>query len=187
MFHPKDGAQKPPVDQHLKVGARWRGKGFTGGSVDDIRVYNRELTSVEVAMLLDGNNDKQNLLPKTKRGLNYHLENSDPVYSRHLKELQDLRYQQSRLVENFFEVMVMDEMENPRTAYVLDRGVYNERSEPVNPGTPAVVLKLAEDAPPNRSGLADWLFDPKNPLTARVTVNRYWQALFWYGIGKNRR
>ncbi|GAB5554403.1 MAG: hypothetical protein Sapg2KO_39940 [Saprospiraceae bacterium] len=84
-------------------------------------------------------------------------------------------------VENI-ELMVMQEMEKPRQAYVLNRGGYDNYGDPVGPSTPAAVLAFEEDLPANRLGLAEWLTDEDNPLMARVTVNRLWQQLFGRGI-----
>jgi hypothetical protein len=78
--------------------------------------------------------------------------------------------------------MVMEDMPRPRKTFVLNRGQYNEPTEEVEPGTPQKVLPFPEDLPKNRLGLAKWLVDKKNPLTARVVVNRYWQMIFGSGI-----
>ena len=67
-------------------------------------------------------------------------------------------------------------------AYILERGDYATKGEKVTPGTPSVLPAMGEDMPANRYGLAQWLVDPKNPLTARVTINRYWHYLFGRGI-----
>jgi hypothetical protein len=64
----------------------------------------------------------------------------------------------------------------------LDRGIYSEKREQVFPGVPASLKGLPEGYPRNRLGLAQWIFDKDNPLTARVTVNRYWQLFFGKGI-----
>jgi hypothetical protein len=79
-------------------------------------------------------------------------------------------------------LMVMKEMDQPRQAYILKRGAYDKQADPVGPGTPESILSFSGDLPPNRLGLARWLFDPQNPLTARVTVNRLWQQIFGRGI-----
>src|SRR5579884_2949620 len=64
------------------------------------------------------------------------------------------------------------------------RGQYFNKLEKVTPGVPAFILQLQKNAPQNRLALAQWLMDPKNPLTARVEVNRYWQRFFGIGIVK---
>ncbi|CAN0586442.1 unnamed protein product [Laminaria digitata] len=78
--------------------------------------------------------------------------------------------------------MVMEEMAERRKTYVLDRGQYDAPLEEVVASTPVSVLPFSEDLPRNRLGLAKWLTDPQNPLTARVTVNRYWQMIFGSGL-----
>lgn len=79
-------------------------------------------------------------------------------------------------------VMVMAEGDTTRPTYVLRRGVYDAYDKQVSPATPATILPFASDLPPNRLGLAEWLFQPAHPLTARVAVNRYWQMVFGRGI-----
>lgn len=83
-------------------------------------------------------------------------------------------------------VMVMKELAEPRQAYLLQRGQYDapDKTQPVEPGTPAVLPPLPEGAPANRLGLARWIASPGNPLTARVAVNRIWQRLFGVGLVK---
>lgn len=79
-------------------------------------------------------------------------------------------------------VMIMEEMEEVRPSYILDRGVYDQPTDRVFPNTPEAILPYPEDYPKNRLGLAKWLFHQDNPLTARVTVNRFWQRMFGTGI-----
>ena len=79
-------------------------------------------------------------------------------------------------------VMVMNEMEEIRPSYVLNRGVYDQPTTQVFPNTPESILPYPEEYPKNRLGLAKWLFHEDNPLTARVTVNRYWQRMFGTGL-----
>ncbi len=73
--------------------------------------------------------------------------------------------------------------EKPRKSFVLTGGQFDQPSEEVRPGTPAV-LPAFGDRPRNRLGLAQWLTDDDNPLLARVTVNRVWQQLFGIGLSK---
>lgn len=186
VFYPKDGAHEPPVDQHLKIGARWRGKGFTNGEVDEIKVYNRDLTAVEVRMVSGAKLKNVTTGTSTigRQQFDYYLINQDAKYRNKLDQLKGLRKRRNRLIEPVFEVMVMDEMPEPRTAFILDRGIYDQPVEAVAPGTPNAVMPFEAEGKPDRLGLARWLFDPANPLPARVTVNRFWQHYFGLGLVK---
>ena len=78
-------------------------------------------------------------------------------------------------------VMVMND-EQRRDTHVLDRGAYLSKKEKVTFDAPGFLPPLPKDAPKNRLGLAQWLFRPEHPLTARVQVNRQWQHFFGFGI-----
>lgn len=78
-------------------------------------------------------------------------------------------------------VMVMNDSA-PRTTRILDRGEYDQPTDSVHPSTPPAIFAFSESLPKNRLGLAQWLTDTKNPLTARVYVNRLWAMLFGKGI-----
>jgi hypothetical protein len=80
--------------------------------------------------------------------------------------------------------MVMQEMPVPRETHVLIRGEYNRPGERVGPGLPESLGPLSPEPTNNRLALARWIVSPSNTLTARVTVNRYWQMLFGNGIVK---
>ncbi|MAN87925.1 MAG: hypothetical protein CL555_14175 [Algoriphagus sp.] len=84
-------------------------------------------------------------------------------------------------------VSVMGELEGEkaRTTYILDRGVYDAPTSPVNPSTPASILEIPTNLPQNRLGLAQWATNRDNPLTARVFVNLIWQEIFGTGIVKS--
>jgi hypothetical protein len=71
---------------------------------------------------------------------------------------------------------------NPRPTFLHNRGEFLQPTARVEPGTPAFLPALPKDAPRNRLGLARWLVSAENPLTARVTVNRQWQAFFGRGL-----
>jgi hypothetical protein len=77
---------------------------------------------------------------------------------------------------------IMQERGNAPSAYVLYRGEYDKRRDPVQPGTPKSLPSWPSDYPKNRLGLARWLMRSEQPLTARVAVNRAWQELFGTGI-----
>jgi hypothetical protein len=93
-----------------------------------------------------------------------------------------LRQEQSALVDPVAEIMVMKEMPRHRPTFLLKRGAYDAPGERVEPGTPASLPPLESSWPRNRLGLARWLTASAHPLTARVAVNRWWQAFFGRGI-----
>ena len=78
--------------------------------------------------------------------------------------------------------MIMEELPNPVQAYILNRGAYDAKADPVSSQTPEAILPFKSEWPNNRLGLAKWLMDDENPLTARVTINRYWQLIFGRGL-----
>lgn len=86
----------------------------------------------------------------------------------------------------FPQTMIMVELPQPRQTFVLDRGEYDKplKDSPVFPGVPAAFGSFPDDLPKNRLGLGKWLVSRDQPLTARVTVNRFWQQLFGVGLVK---
>lgn len=80
--------------------------------------------------------------------------------------------------------MVMEDNAISKPAYLLHRGQYDQKGPEVQAGTPESILTFSTSYPQNRLGLAQWLTDPKNPLTARVAVNRLWQQFFGMGLVK---
>jgi hypothetical protein len=79
-------------------------------------------------------------------------------------------------------VSVMGDLDTLRGTFVLERGAYDAPGEAVQAATPESILPFDRDYPKNRLGLAQWLFDRRNPLTSRVFVNRIWQEFFGKGI-----
>jgi mono/diheme cytochrome c family protein len=176
----------------IALGERFRDHGFTGGAVDELRVFGRLLTRLEMAEVYESGK-LQSLLAKGTAALtegeknsllDFYLANHDEAYRKQLDELLKARSRQSQLAEATREIMVMKELQPPKTAYVLKRGEYNQRGAAVEPNTPASLLPFPANQPKNRLGLAKWLTDPRHPLLARVTVNRFWQGFFGRGIVK---
>jgi len=86
--------------------------------------------------------------------------------------------------KNVPRTMVMKELAVPRDTFVLMRGQYDQPdgTRRVGRTVPIALGALPEGAPADRRGLAQWLIDDRNPLVARVTVNRLWELLFGTGI-----
>jgi hypothetical protein len=99
-------------------------------------------------------------------------------------ELAKLRKERADLDKTIRSTMIMQEMAKPRDTHLLIRGEYDKKGEKVSAAVPASLPPLPPGAAANRLGLANWLIDPANPLTARVTVNRYWQIFFGTGLVK---
>ena len=104
----------------------------------------------------------------------------------HDKQLIDLREQLRQadlkhLAQKPEQTLVMQELPQPRMSTMFNRGVYTDHGAPVQPATPAI-LPAAAAPQRNRLDLARWLVSRDNPLTARVTVNRWWAELFGRGL-----
>lgn len=159
----------------LTIGQRFRDRGFKNGQVDEVRVYARSLCSSEVRRLFDGRVgqlDQQFFETRLWE---------DGVALR--EELWQARKEWALMIDSIAQIMTMEEMSQPRQAYVLARGSYANRLEEVQPETPAVLPLLRKKGPvANRLDLANWLADADHPLVARVAVNRFWQMLFGVGL-----
>ena len=98
----------------------------------------------------------------------------NPLYDRHL-ELENI-------FKNGTTTLVMKELPQPRKTTLYIKGDFTRPSDEVQPGVPAVLPPLPAETKSDRLALAQWLIDPKNPLTARVIVNRVWQQYFGRGL-----
>ena len=101
----------------------------------------------------------------------------DPSVKAHRGAIDKIRARAPRVVTT----MVVRERTTPRQTHVLIQGDFTRPGDVVTPGVPSVLPPIAS-ARPNRLDLARWLVRPENPLTARVTVNRLWQAAFGRGL-----
>jgi hypothetical protein len=168
----------------LNFGERFRSVGLNGCLVDELRVHDRALTTVEVAQLHDGRALVEALARKDEVALRpYYFAAVDPEARQVRADLQQARQKWFATQTGVFEIMTMEELPRPRQAYILARGNYDApKDRPVGRDTPAALPPFPKDAPRNRLGLARWLTEPHHPLTARVAVNRMWQLFFGRGI-----
>ena len=109
---------------------------------------------------------------------------SDAAFRKLEAKTQQTKKSLDELRNSSPKVMVMEDMEKPRPTYILDHGLYSQQGEEVQPAVPSIFPKLDENDRPNRLALANWLVSRDNPLTSRVTVNRFWQMLFGVGLVK---
>jgi hypothetical protein len=106
------------------------------------------------------------------------------VYDKRTKKIVDMSTKIKRYeAEAFPRVMVMSDAK-PRVTHILERGSYEKPTVAVTFATPTFLPPQAPGEPKNRLGFAQWLFQPDQPLTARVQVNRFWQTFFGAGLVK---
>ena len=101
-----------------------------------------------------------------------------------LSELGAARTKEAAVYASIPTSLAWKETAKPKPAFVLNRGEYDQPGRPRPRVTPAVLPPMKNEWPNDRLGLAKWLVDPGHPLTARVTVNRFWQQVFGVGIVK---
>jgi hypothetical protein len=172
-----------------RIGQRAGGESFTG-AIQDLRIQKRVLTSAEVDSLAKLSRYQSTLAKsvdqrsdqETNDLFDYWLKKFDAEFVEKSSALAALEKEQTDIRARGTIAHVMNEKPEPATAYVLFRGEYDQRREQVHAGTPAALPPFPAEAPRNRLGLAQWLLRPEHPLTARVTVNRYWQEVFGTGI-----
>ena len=177
----------------FQLGRRSSGSGFKG-LIDDVYVFDRTLSESEVLALSGADPIAQLLAMKADERSpdqvavlrNFYLTNHDKPWQEAAKELRDLKAKIAESEKPVSTVMVMQDVPQMRQTFILDRGQYTspKQDSPVNPGVLSVLPPLPPEAPTNRLGLAQWLVQKDHPLTARVTVNRYWYMLFGTGLVK---
>ena len=182
-----------PKRYPLRIGASGSDKPRFQGHLDDVRIYRTVLSPIQakVVSTRESISEISNIVPEERSAaqteklrlcfLNQYAPKELQETWRKIVSLEDDR---ELLLESFPTVMVMKEMSPRRQTYRLERGSYDNPAEAVNPGVPAVLPPLDQKAEPNRLALARWLVHPEHPLTARVTVNRFWQMYFGVGLVK---
>lgn len=171
--------------QSLQIGQRYRDRGFKGGIVDEFMIFERELSALEILHLHAPSAAASILAKAEPTAAEQSLIAEFARLTTHQDDLAALaaaRKKYNDIVDATPAIMIMREMERPRQSYVLDRGAYDAKGEPVISDTPHFLMPFPEGAPRNRLGLAQWLTHPDHPLFARVTVNRYWQMLMGEGL-----
>jgi len=182
------GGAHQPTNRPIRLGKSYRG--FTGefgiykGAVDEIHVFHQDLTPLEIGQLYTraANEKVANGAISEDAKVAHVLKRQHQQYQKKQQQLRDLVQQRMEVVSDIQEIMVMEEEPQSRPMFLLARGAYDAPVEQVQPGTPESILQFPEDLRRDRLGLAKWLFSEENPLTARVTVNRYWQLIFGRGL-----
>ena len=199
-----------PTRAPLRIGAGGGPDRFRG-SIWDVRLYDVALTPDRVAAIAEPASlaeiaaipPAQRTKPQADKTDSYFLQHEAAVWVEGLARQEAQRRRRAgepvtvdeilaelraarRAKEDFEDTlpttMVMRELPEPRPAYLLMRGSWDRPGEKVERATPSWLPPMPKGAPNNRLGLAMWLVDPSNPLTARVQVNRYWEMAFGTGL-----
>jgi len=114
-----------------------------------------------------------------------YFKDKDAAYTKLLQKLLSAVRERVSASNNVTKVMVMDTLPQPRETFTFEKGAYDKpTTTKVSFTVPASLPPMPKEAPRNRLGLAQWIVSRDNPLTARVTVNRFWQAFFGVGLVK---
>ncbi|MBI3681657.1 MAG: DUF1553 domain-containing protein [Acidobacteria bacterium] len=200
-----DGKEQPlkiildELNQDFRVNEPWRIGGGGGpelrykGLIDEVRIYSRTLSGSEAELLAlrqplnrtaSAPANERSKAEQAKLRLAFLEEHAEAEIRGAWKEWRDLVEKRDKLVAGLPTVMVMQEIEKPRDAYLLIRGAYDKPGEKVGRNVPASLHPLTSGVPGNRLALAKWLVDRANPLTARVIANRFWVMYFGIGLVK---
>ncbi len=174
----------------FRVGSRSAGEPLAAAGLQDLRLYKRALPAAEVAAIAKvarfagilakaadqrTDADKNDVFP-------WWLEAFDQPFQELAKNVESLEREQTDIKARGTIAHVMNEKNEEAMAFILFRGEYDQRRDPVKPTTPAALPAFPNEAPKNRLGIAQWLLRPEHPLTTRVTVNRFWQEVFGTGL-----
>jgi len=167
----------------LQLGVVGRIITFKSGGIDELRLFDKELSGLEIMHLYSRKASTKAILRQP--GLvsdHYALQRKihDPQY----QEVKIWRDSLTNIIDCIPEIMVMGDLPEPRKTFVLNRGMYDSPTEEVQPAAIGAVLPYTDKYPKNRLGLTEWLFEKENPLTARVIVNRIWAMHFGAGLVK---
>lgn len=174
----------------FKIGQRSSSEPLSAAGIQDLRLYRKSLSAAEVESLAKLTRfrsivakpaDQRTDVEKNELYA-WWLGAFDAPYQAARAAIDKLDQEQAAIKLRGTVAHVMNERSEAAAAFILFRGEYDQRRDPVVAGTPAVLPSMPESAPRNRLGFAQWLLRPDHPLTSRVTVNRFWQEVFGTGL-----
>ena len=172
----------------LTIGQRSTGSPAIGALIQDLRIYKKTLDEKEIGKLVEIPR-RQYIVSKPDRSneeieelYSWYLNNYDAEFPQLNANVQTLINERNEIKKRGTVAHVMNEAAELPKAFILLRGDYDKRGQEVQPATPKVLPPMLDGTSPDRLGLAKWLLQPSHPLTARVTVNRFWQEVFGTGL-----
>jgi hypothetical protein len=149
---------------------------LTNSPVASLRPMPKDVRDA-LAIAADKRNDAQ------KKAVTEFFLNNEPTLLAARRAADDAKKSREGFEKSLPRTMVMRERPQPRDTFMLIRGAYDKYGDKVTHGLPSALPQPADSAT-NRLALARWLTSLDHPLTARVTVNRYWQTFFGTGLVK---
>jgi hypothetical protein len=177
----------------LRIGSDGRRRSFDGGAISDLRLMTRALTADEIGLIrlwpvidrAQGKALSEMTAEERAATLEYFLVREYGDYTSLLAEMSTLDEEREAIARRGTVTHVQYERtDRAPSAHILYRGMYDQPREKVEPAAPGALPPIPSALPKNRLGLAKWLVDETNPMTARVTVNRFWQEIFGTGLVK---
>jgi hypothetical protein len=166
----------------LSIGHAFGVPEFQKGAVDELRVFKRALTPTEVAYLHDAGAVRSAAPEAVQADIAAMLTAKDPRVAKAETEWKEAVLAHQASQQGIKTLAVLKDAMTVRPTYLLTRGNYDQHGKEVPVQALPRVFAWSEKYPRNRLGLTQWMFDPKNPLTSRVYVNRMWQSHFGTGI-----
>lgn len=180
--HRKEWGDRDVGKVSLAIGARFRDVGFRDGWVDDLKVFDSQLSSAEVLAIHEAIRPGEEVASvDSEMALEHQLLRADDDVIDARKSLSEARERENELITGVRQIMTMRHYADAPPTQILGRGEYTNKGEVVAPATPALSGGLPS-AGKDRLSLAEWMTHPENPLTARVITNRMWHLFFGRGI-----
>lgn len=177
-------------DAPLRIGSRPAGESAFHGEIDEVRVFNRPLSGQEVVTVVGSTiRGLLALGPAHRDGEQSRVTAAFcrdsllvPATENQRNELTSLEKQSAALQKQIPKLRIMQQVAEPKPTYILVRGDYRNHGKQVTSAIPAVLGKLPVASESDRLALARWVVGRENPLTARVTINRFWAICFGNGL-----
>lgn len=153
-----------------------------GGAPDGVNVRSLDTRGVTAQQALDAYEKEPNSKQALRKLKETYL--ASDTLTAEQRRYQDALTKRTALESKIPQSLIAQELPEPRPAYILKRGEYNQKGEKVDRTVPKALGGATSKVANNRLGLAKWLTSPTNPIVARVYVNRTWQQHFGTGIVK---
>jgi hypothetical protein len=181
---------KVTTEVAMQIGRRESSHHLEHGELQDVRVYARTLTQHDARSLHEERSlhevvllaSDQRSAAQHKALEEYFFRSVDEATIQLTSSLEIMTAEEAAILARATVSHIQEEKPGQAMANILLRGAYDKLGEEVIPAGFGSLHPMPVDAPRNRLGLARWLMAPENPLTARVTVNRFWQELFGTGL-----